>query len=264
MNTPAGISYGVNMLALAALVVLAQSPECITVSGKKVCGYDCKGEGTSAACATTPAGVCSKGPGGKVLCFDPPTWLTRVGSIPKPACEWRGAAGACGYDCKAQGNAIACAQTPRGACEARYDRVVCADPPPEVYGVHGMDAPKVECTSRDNMIACGYGCVSAGSSALACAKTPFGACAERNAQVVCFDPEPLLVCASGTSTPKPACLYGAGQLKCGYNCVETSAGVGCSKTPEGKCDSGGPGAPVCFDPPVRGGAEKCLSVLGVK
>ncbi|MEW5741548.1 MAG: hypothetical protein AB1938_21700 [Myxococcota bacterium] len=254
------------MLALT-LLLLAQAPasKCVTVDGTRVCGYDCKDVGGRAQCAQTPAGVCEVGVGPTLLCFDPPVWLTRVMSaIPKPACIWRGAKGACGYDCKAQGNSVGCAQTPRGTCIAEYDRVVCADPPPAVYGVFGGEAPRPMCKAKDEMIACGYACKSSGSVHLACAATPFGVCDERGGKVTCFDPDEQVICAGDKQTPLPKCIAGGNRIACGYGCVEGGGTVVCAATPAGKCDASQAGVPVCFDPPVTGGSKQCLSVLGAR
>lgn len=254
------------MFALA-LVILSQagSPKCLTVDGSRVCGFDCKDQGTKVACAQTPAGVCEVGPGPSIVCFDPPVWLTRVdGSLPRPKCLWNGSAAACGYDCKRQGTAVGCAQTPRGTCIAEYDRVVCADPPAAVYGVYGLEAPRPTCRARDGMIACGYACKSSGSVHLACAATPFGVCDERGGRVTCFDPDEQVICALERATPSPKCLAVGTTIACGYGCVEGGGTARCALTPGGKCDASQAGPPVCFDPPVTGGAKQCLSVLGAR
>jgi hypothetical protein len=252
-----------------ALVLLISSqvgePRCISVDGSRLCGYDCKDIGGRGACAKTPAGVCEVGVGPSVVCFDPPAWLTQVTrEVPRPKCLWRGSNVACGYDCKAQGIAVACAQTPRGKCIADYDRVVCADPPAAVYGVWGPEAPRPTCVAKDSMLACGYGCASTGVD-LACAKTPLGVCAERGGKVTCFDPDERVICAGGKDTPKPTCKAGQGsEMICGYQCTEGGGTASCAKTPAGRCDGSGMGAPVCFDPPVQGGEPTCLGVLGAR
>ncbi|MCC6334044.1 MAG: hypothetical protein IT380_08670 [Myxococcales bacterium] len=251
------------MLFLTLLVLSQAGPKCVTVDGTRVCGYDCKDVGGRAACAQTPYGVCEVGVGPTLLCFDPPTWLTRVmSSIPKPSCIWRGATGACGYDCKGQGSAVGCAQTPRGTCIAEYDRVVCADPPAAVYGVYSAEAPRPVCKARDNMIACGYGCKNSGSVHLACAATPFGVCGEQGGKVTCFDPDEQVICAEDKATPMPKCAMEGPRIACGYDCKQGGGTVVCAQTPKGKCDASQAGAPVCFDPPVTGGSKQCLSVLG--
>ena len=252
------------MLALT-LLVLAQSggPKCLTVDGSRVCGYDCKSLGGEARCAQTPAGVCETGGGTTIVCFDPPAWLSRVMSIPKPKCVWRGAKGACGYDCKTQGDSVGCAQTPRGRCVTAYDKVACADPPAAAYGVHGDSPPSPTCLAKEGLVACGYACLSSGPE-LACAATPWGVCAILGAKVQCFDPDEQVICAGGKGTPKPTCKTFGDRIGCGYGCVDRGGVIACAATPAGKCDDFMAGAPACFDPPVRGGSPQCLSVLGAR
>ncbi len=247
---------------LLAALVFSQAPECVTANGQRVCGYDCKRPGGSAQCAQTPAGICSDS-AGRIICFDPPIWLSRVygKNVPKPACLWRGQNGACGYDCKAQLDQVGCAATPQGVCIAQYNKVLCFDPQPALYGVYGKGIPEPRCLAQDGHLACGYGCKSTGGR-LACAATPHGVCEERDGQLVCFDPDKLVLCARGKGTPKPACLMGFGQLVCGYDCKAASGRVACAQTPDGTCDTAGANAPTCFDPPVRGTNDSCLSLLG--
>ncbi len=246
------------MLFLALIAVLSQTgPKCVTTGSTRVCGYDCAENGATAQCAQTPSGVCGKN-SSAVLCFDPGLWLTPLyPSIPRPACISEGGNIACGYDCKREGGKASCAQTPKGACVAQYGSVFCVDPPPEVYAVLGADVPPPTCKAQEGKVACGYACVSGGGK-LSCAKTPFGTCAENGSAPQCFDPDKTVICSKGKSTPKPECVSASGRLVCGYHCATAGAEVACAKTPDGTCDTAGPGKPVCFDPPVRGGSSACL------
>jgi len=247
------------VLAFVALAVLSQSDQkCLTVSGTRVCGYGCVENGVRAACAQTHSGVCAKN-STQVMCFDPGLWLTAVwgGEVPKPSCETDGSTIACGYDCKKGGGQVACAATPAGICTRQYGRITCFDPPPEVYGVFGKNVPAPACKAQDSQVACGYSCL-ASNNQIACAKTPFGVCGEAGGSPTCFDPDRTVICAKGTSTAKPACVKISGQVVCGYQCTRAGDEVACAKTPDGTCDTGGPGKPVCFDPPMRGGSSACL------
>jgi hypothetical protein len=248
---------------LLAAAVLAQSPTCINVYGRRLCGFDCKSpDAINAACAQTPAGVCFVNMG-RVSCFDPPVWLSvALGEAPpKPTCVAMGSAWACGYHCVSDRGRVACAQTPAGVCQAHPDGILCADPPPEVYGVFGKDTPAMTCITRGARAACGYQCVDS-AGLLACNQTPFGTCDVSQGVPVCSDPDKHVICANGKSTPKPECVAVGGRVACGYNCV-TFGGAACAKTPGGSCDTQS-GAPICFDPPVRGGAGRCLKVLGAE
>lgn len=251
------------MFALTLLVLSqAAAPGCLTVDGVRTCGFDCKAAGGTVSCAKTPAGVCEKGTGGTIVCFDPPQWLTRVmNPVPKPTCVWRGASGACGYDCKALSDTVGCAQTPRGHCETAYGRIVCADPTAATYGVYGAEPPKPTCLAKNALVACGYSCVSSGV-AIACAATPWGVCTTQGAQAQCFDPGERVICAGGKDTEKPVCKAFGDRLGCGYHCVDRGGVIACAQTPAGSCDVTAVSGPACFDPPVTGGSEDCLSVLG--
>ncbi len=256
------------MPLLLATALLAQAPksECITVTGGRVCGYQCKtANGINGKCAESPNGICIQNVG-TILCFDPPPWLQVAygGAAPAPKCLTDGSAAACGYNCKNAAGVVACAQTPAGACAAGpNNKVVCADPPPEVYGVFGSKTPPMACKEHLQTVACGYGCVLSGG-VLACTKTPFGICDTREGVPVCFDPDKHVICAGGTQTKKPACTQHAGKLACGYTCATVGSAIACAKTPQGTCDSQGTSEPVCFDPPVRGGASNCLKVIGAE
>lgn len=253
------------VLPLLIVTVLSQAkPECITVkNSQRVCGYHClMGADHIGRCAQTPAGVCIDN-AGAIVCFDPPLWLATAwgGPPPAPKCLADGAA-ACGYNCVNRMGRVACAQTPMGVCRPRADNtIVCADPPPEVYGVLGNKTPRMECLDLLEQTACGYNCVEQGGG-LACNTTPFGVCDKRETTPVCFDPDKFVICAGGASTPKPSCVHHAGRVVCGYKCAVFGSTAACAKTPGGSCDTEGSQGPVCFDPPVRGGNAKCLKVIG--
>lgn len=247
------------LLPVLTVMLLAQSGQkCVTVGSTRVCGYECVENGANGACTRTPAGVCGKN-SSQVVCFDPPLWLNAVwgGAVPRPTCESEGAAIACGYDCKRGGGKVACASTPSGLCTREYGTIVCFDPPPAVYGAYGSNAPAPACKAQEGKVACGYACL-AHAGQVACAKTPFGVCSEAGGAPSCFDPDQFVICAKGASTPKADCVRQSGSLFCGYQCARAGDEVACAKTPDGTCDTGGPGKPVCFDPPVRGGSSACL------
>lgn len=256
------------MTPLIVLALLAQTPkpECITLKGsQRLCGYQCQtANGITGQCAQTPLGVCINH-AGKVVCFDPPLWLSTAwgDGAPAPKCLTDGTSVACGYNCVNKLGQVGCASTPMGACRAKPDvnQIVCADPPPEVYGVFGGKTPRMACKEHQQAVACGYGCVEQGG-VLGCTTTPFGVCDTREATPVCFDPDRFVICAGGTSTQKPTCVQHAGKIACGYKCATLGSAAACAKTPGGSCDTEGGQGPVCFDPPVRGGDSKCLKVIG--
>lgn len=253
------------LLTLATLAVLTQSGQkCVTVGGTRTCGIECVENGVRAQCTQTPVGVCSKN-STQVVCFDPPLWLTGVwgGAVPKPTCETDGTNIACGYDCKREGTRVACAGTPSGVCTRQYGSITCFDPPPEVYGVFGKAVPAPTCKAQDGQVACGYSCV-ASNNQVACARTPFGACFDGAVAPSCFDPDKAVICAKGTSTAKAQCVRQGSNIFCGYQCARAGDEVNCAKTPDGSCDTAGPGKPVCFDPPMRGGSSACLEAIGAR
>lgn len=253
------------LLTLATLAILAQpAQKCLTVGGQRTCGYECAENGARAQCAQTPAGVCAKN-SSQVTCFDPPLWLAAVwgGALPRPACESDGPNVACGYDCRREGGKVSCAATPLGVCTRQYGAITCFDPPPAVYGVYGKSVPAPSCKAQDGKVACGYGCL-ASAGQVACAATPFGACAEAGGAPVCFDPDKAVICAKGSNTARAQCVRQADAVICGYQCTRAGAEVACAQTPDGSCDTGGPGKPVCFDPPVRGGSSACLEAAAAR
>lgn len=253
-------------MLVIALMVLAQTaePKCVTSNGTRTCGYGCVENGSTARCAQTPQGVCGKNASG-MMCFDPPLWLgaLKLSGLPSPTCVDSGSAIACGYDCKKENGRLGCAQTPKGTCQIIYGAVICADPPPVAYALLGADVPVPTCKSQDARVACGYDC-KASAGRIECAKTPFGACGEDGTAPVCFDPSNAVICAKGTSTPKPQCVVASGRMVCGYNCKTGGTEVACAQTPDGTCDTAGPGKPVCFDPPVRGGSAACIEASAGK
>ncbi|MBL8914955.1 MAG: hypothetical protein JNM17_29890 [Archangium sp.] len=247
------------MIAAALLpLLLSQAPQCVNVGGARTCGFNCVDNGARAECAQTPFGVCAKN-GGAVKCFDPPTWLQAVWKTPpKPTCLTDGTTIACGYDCKRFGGNSQCAQTPNGVCSVTGGYLTCFDPPPEVYGAYGGEVPAPTCLVREGMAACGYSCRTANGKTM-CAKTPFGVCGDDGRDPVCFDPPKAVICAKGKDTPKPKCVPTGGSfMTCGYTCATASSTTVCSQTPDGTCDTNGPGKPQCFDPPARGGSAACL------
>ncbi len=258
------------MLAVALLAVLSQAkpePECISASGARICGYHCKTNGPNSACAQTPDGLCASGEAGQLMCFDPPLFLKRVygtAELPKPQCISHGMNMACGYNCARDGDGVACAKTPSGVCIAGWSSATCFDPPVEVYGVYGTKVPEPSCMRGGGSLACGYNCTRGGGSSMGCSRTPFGICAEKGGAVTCFDPDRYVVCAGGKKTPKPECVFQSGNFTCGYNCKNALSLVGCAKTPGGSCNAEGTGTPACFDPPVRGGDEQCVELIGFK
>lgn len=246
------------MIAVTLTLLLSQTPQCVNVGGTRTCGFNCIDNGVRADCSKTPFGVCAKS-GSAVRCFDPPTWLQGVWPTPpKASCITDGSNVTCGYDCKRAGGQMACASTPNGMCSITGGYLSCFDPPPEVYGAFGGEVPAPTCEVRLGQVVCGYNCAYAGGKT-ACAKTPFGVCAEDGRTPVCFDPPKAVICAHGKQTPKPKCIpVGNGALACGYTCATASGATVCSLTPEGTCDNKGPGLPQCFDPPARGGSAACL------
>lgn len=246
------------LTTLLLSAALAQAPQCVTSNGARVCGFSCLDNGATAQCAQTPEGVCAKN-SSVVTCFDPPLWLKplSLGALPKPACVSEGGNLACGYDCKREGGRVACAQTPKGLCQASYGALTCFDPPPEAYAVLQGDLPAPKCVAQEGRVACGYGCV-ASNGLIACARTPFGVCDENGGAPRCFDPSKEVVCAKGKTVAKPKCMRGPSSAVCGYDCKQAGTAVACAKTPDGTCDTSGPNGPVCFDPPVRGGTAACL------
>jgi len=97
-----------------------------------------------------------------------------------------------------------------------------------------------------------------GAGATAWGGTRFGVWAGNGSQGGCFDPGKGVLCQKGKSTPKPQCLPQSGSFVCGYKCAVAGAESNCAQTPDGSCDTGAPGKPTCFDPPVRGGTNACL------
>lgn len=147
--------------------------ECITMSGKTVCGYDCKIANGTAACAQTEFGICTIA-SGRVYCWDPPAWVQKQGS-----CIVVNGEPACGFECRIASGKAKCASTPYGVCTAPDGHVKCWDPP---RGVH----KKAECVVFNGEAACGYDCKIASGKGR-CANTPDGKCQIRNGEVSCSD-----------------------------------------------------------------------------
>ena len=111
-----------------------EKAECISGYGELACGYSCVAEYGQVACAQTPAGLC-QAESGKVTCWDPPreaAWSPAYCEpvVPDPPATCKSAYGqtVCGYRCVAEYGQVACAQTPRGVCEAAFGKVTCWDP----------------------------------------------------------------------------------------------------------------------------------------
>lgn len=166
-----------------------RKPTCVTDGTEISCGYDCKrGSGSEMKCAKTPKGVC-RASGGRVTCFDPSPVVYGVfgGDVPAPSCKQSASSVACGYACAGGGlGTVRCAGTPFGTCTEFASGVTCVDPPAEVICAKGKSTPSPTCVRGLDSVACGYHCVSAGSTT-ACAKTPEGSC-DKVANATCFDP----------------------------------------------------------------------------
>ncbi len=146
---------------------------CITTGSDKVCGYDCKIAGGSAACASTPYGACVVA-GGRVQCWDPPAWVHK-----KASCMIIDGEAVCGFECRIASGHATCSSPPYGACGSTDGRLFCWDPPKGVQ-------KKAQCVASNGKSACGYDCTIAGGD-VKCASTPDGKCAVKSGQVVCSD-----------------------------------------------------------------------------
>jgi hypothetical protein len=251
---------------LLLLAVPAQDPAvpgCRTVNGLTACGYGCRTDAQRPRCARTPEGRCTL-LDGQAVCFDPPTFLTRVYGAALPAPECRSFEGqvACGYRCAAQAGQVRCARTPQGVCHGRSGQVVCFDPSAAVYAVWGVDTPPAECRTVGEHTVCGYRCV-AGLEGVRCASTPAGVCRSEGGRVACFDPPAALLCAHGRDVPTPQCRSSEGQPVCGYGCASAYGRAACARTPQGVCRVA-ESQVHCFDPPVVPAADRaCLALIGL-
>lgn len=106
-------------------------PKCISAEGHIACGYNCtSGSGGTVACTTTPMGVCLARDSAP-KCFDPSREVICAygRGIQRPECKYESGLITCGYDCKATGGKMACAQTPKGSCSDGAGGITCFDPP---------------------------------------------------------------------------------------------------------------------------------------
>ncbi len=181
---------------LVVALQVAAAPTCVTLGDRIACGYHCVASATQLACAQTPDGLCDKS-GGHVVCWDPPPDVRRLlaadEDLPRPSCVSRGNQVACGFACARTLSRAACANTPFGACEASFGRLVCFDPAPEVRWALEDEGrlPRASCESSLSQTACGYHCESAGML-VRCAATPDGFCERHFDTLACFDPAPEL------------------------------------------------------------------------
>lgn len=255
-----------SLMAAAWLVAApsdATAPTCRSIDGHVACGYQCKSDGQRLRCAQTPQGSCQL-IDGQAVCFDAPPHIVRIygGSPPTPECKAIDGQVACGYRCATQPGKVRCARTPAGICTGRSGKVVCFDPPAEVYAVYGQETPRTECKGYGEDVACGYNC-TVGPGRVACSRTPMGVCKSDSLRLSCFDPPAGLLCSQGKSLPPLQCQSSDNQPVCGYNCTKAFSKSACAATPKGVCkvfDS----EVVCFDPPLTEEASAaCLSILGL-
>ncbi|MCP3058490.1 hypothetical protein LXT21_06880 [Myxococcus sp. K38C18041901] len=163
-----------------------------------------------------------------------------------PTCRMMNSQVACGYGCKTDSNRARCAQTPQGRCQLIDGQAVCFDPPAYVVKAYGASLPEPECKAIDGAVACGYHCVTQ-PGRVKCAKSPAGVCKARGGEVECFDPPAVVFAVYGKETPRADCRSNGVELTCGYNCLNASEGVRCTRTPAGVCKISS-GRITCFDP----------------
>ncbi|HZI06618.1 MAG TPA: hypothetical protein VEZ71_21490 [Archangium sp.] len=240
-----------------------KGPTCRAIDGHVACGYQCKSDGRRVQCAQTPQGTCQV-LDGQAVCFDPPPHIVRIygSALPEPECKVVDGQVACGYQCATQPGKVKCARTPAGVCAGRNDDIICFDPPPEVYAVHGKDTPRAECRGNGLENACGYKC-TLGAGKVACNKTPMGTCKSDGMQLTCVDPPAEVLCAWGKNLPPLQCQLSDGQPVCGYGCTKAYSKVSCAATPKGLCKVFDTEV-YCFDPPSAQDADlACLSLIGL-
>ncbi|WP_426753990.1 hypothetical protein [Myxococcus sp. Y35] len=182
-------------------VVRPPPPQCLFAQGRSVCGYQCKSNGTQAACARTPYGICEVLVGG-VHCWDPP--LAAIQHPPtrgaKPECKESRGQVACGYNCRQFNGEVACNRTPYGVCSTNFNQLKCWDPPDAVIHQYGAETPAPRCLNASEALACGYDC-KATRTEVQCAATPDGVCRLDNQRFSCFDPPSLLHCDHSAPPP---------------------------------------------------------------
>lgn len=177
---------------LVVALQVAAAPTCVSRFDRTVCGYHCTTSLADIACSKTPEGLCAT-LGGKVTCWDPPPDIRQLMAynqdIPRPTCVSRSGEYACGFNCARSLTKAACANTPFGACESSFDRLVCFDPAPEVRWrmEQSNQLSYASCVSSLNQTSCGYHCETAGQK-VRCATSPEGFCQRHFDQIACFDP----------------------------------------------------------------------------
>ena len=86
-------------------------PECLTVRGEKVCGYNCKAGYGKAMCAEDPAMNCVADYGQLKCGYGCASAYGRIECAPEPGMECmagNGATIACGYDCRPRDGGVVC------------------------------------------------------------------------------------------------------------------------------------------------------------
>lgn len=166
------------------------APQCATVQGRTVCGYQCVVAYGQARCTQTPEGVCASAYG-KVTCWDPPPYVRRHygGNVPLPNCLADDGDLDCGYGCISAYGHVTCAQTPVGACDSDSGRIACGDPRPEEFRRERGTLRAMQCLHESNRVGCGYGCAY-WHGEVRCSVGPEGSCSVIADQLVCFEPAP--------------------------------------------------------------------------
>lgn len=228
---------------------VSASPECVTGAAGRVCGYDCRVVGRSAACARTPEGRC-RVLGGRVECVDPPPAPTPPPepAPPEATCLTHAGVTACGYSCRALGGRVACAQTPLGVCDLWQGEIRCWDPPPVLAALPVSTWQSAGCEHNFTHHACGYHC-RASNEVVRCAQTWLGICEDDRGTVTCWDPAPALIWQARGELPRPGCLASGDHVACGYRCESHYNAPACTQTPQGRCENAD-GRTTCWDPPI--------------
>jgi hypothetical protein len=155
---------------------------------------------------------------------------------------------ACGFHCVSGEGQVRCSQTVEGVCTVSSDIVACWDPPAVLRRVFTDGVPRPNCVTTYGQTACGYSCETNSDRAL-CTQTPFGACAEAEGRIACWDPPASIIAARKLKTPVAQCVTNSGKIACGYQCIGFDGAVRCAQTPDGGCTVE-QGKIVCWDPPV--------------
>src|SRR5438067_426293 len=146
--------------------------------------------------------------------------------VAAPTCVTRGSDVACGYKCTSNLDKLQCAQTAEGLCASTPSMVTCWDPPPDVRLMlqsRRDNLPQPTCITSLGRAACGFYCVRSGNQ-VACANSPFGACATRFGVVRCWDPAPEVrwALANEERLQTATCERTLDKVGCGYHCVATA------------------------------------------